>query len=391
MPRTPNPDEDDVDVIWPPVFHAEQALLGALLLEPQRRGEVTGVVAESFSTTAHGAVFAAIRSLPAPDPVEHARHPTWLAQVFTAATDQARGLSAAYLHRLVQVCPAPHHAPAYARMVEAEHARRRLRAAAQKLAHTSRDISLPRPVATALAEADALAAVVDDLAARFPPHAGSLPRTPEPPRAAAREEAAAEEERLLLATTTAHPGSVEEMRWLAPGDFTHPLHAGLWQCLTALTGRGTAPVDPVTVLWEAQHRGLLNTGPEPRELLEILGGPAGSPEHWGERILQRSLLATAHHTGHRIQAYADDPASTPYQLVTGSRRALADLTAARTRWQHATTPQRANRPTRARSTRATAAPRAGPPRTTPPPAARDPAPPVPGPLPRAAARREHRT
>ncbi|MFJ4533997.1 DnaB-like helicase N-terminal domain-containing protein [Streptomyces nigrescens] len=49
------------------------------------------------------------------------------------------------------------------------------------------------------------------------------------------------------------------MRWLQPDDFTHPLHAGLWQCLVALTRRDT-PVAPVTVLWEAQHRGLLSAG-----------------------------------------------------------------------------------------------------------------------------------
>jgi hypothetical protein len=156
------------------------------------------------------------------------------------------------------------------------------------------------------------------------------------------------------------------MRWLTPDDFTHPLHAGLWQCLTALTRR-RAPVDPVTVLWEAQQRGLLTTGVEPAELLNLLGTPAGSPQHWGEHILQRSVLATARQVGFCITAFTEDPATTPYQLVIGSRRALADLSAVRTRWQHATSPAPTTRPARAR---ATAAPRAGPPRTTAPPAAR---------------------
>ncbi|WP_329154933.1 MULTISPECIES: DnaB-like helicase N-terminal domain-containing protein [unclassified Streptomyces] len=156
------------------------------------------------------------------------------------------------------------------------------------------------------------------------------------------------------------------MRWLQPDDFTHPLHAGLWQCLVALTRRDT-PVDPVTVLWEAQHRGLLGAGAEPSELLDLLAGPVGSPECWGERVLQRSLLGVAHHTGRRIGAFTEDPATMPYQLVVGSRRALADLSAVRTRWQHATSPAPESRPAR---TRGMAAPRAGPPRTTAPPAAR---------------------
>lgn len=373
MLSTPDPEADDLDAIPPPhpVFHIEQALLGALLLEPRHLDDVTGVAPASFSTAVHTAVFAAIRSLPAPDPVEHATTTKWLDQVLAAARDQARGLSALYLQTLIQVCPSARHAPAYARIVEAEHSRRHLASAAQRLMSTARDTSLPQRVATTLAEAEDLIAVVDDIAARFPPHPGSLPRTPAPspsPSPVTRhDEEELDEERLLLATSTAHASKVNQMRWLTPGDFTLSLHAGLWQCLTALTRRGT-PVDPMTVLWEARHRGLLTTGAKPKELLELLAGTAGSPEHWGERILQRSVLITAHHTGQRIEAYTDDPATTPHQLVAGSRRALADLSAVRTRWQHAISPPPTSNPTR---TRATAAPRAGPPRTTAPPTARN--------------------
>jgi hypothetical protein len=371
MPHIPEPDEDGLDAIPPPqaVFHVEQALLGALLLEPQRLRDVAGIAPEAFSTAAHAALFAAIGSLPGPDPAEHAKNTTWLDAVLTAAREHARGLSAPYLHTLIQVCPWPRHAHAYARMIEAEHCRRRLAAAAQRLMHTTRDTSLPQRVATTLDAADVLATVVDDTAARFPPHAGSLPRTPVPVPATPHDEEAADEERLLLATATAYPSGIEQMRWLTHGDFTQPLHGGLWQCLTTLLRRST-PVDPVTVLWEAQHRGLLGTGADPRELLDLLAGPVGSPEHWGERVLQRAVLATAHHTGRGIEAFTQDPATTPHQLVVGSRRALADLSAVRTRWQHATSPSPTptDRPGRVRST---GVPRAGPPRTTAPPAARN--------------------
>lgn len=143
-----------------------------------------------------------------------------------------------------------------------------------------------------------------------------------------------------------------------------PLHAGLWQCLTALARR-RALVDPVTVLCEAQQRGLLVSGAQPAELLDLLSAPAGSAEYWGERILQRSVLTTAHRVGRRIEAFTDDPATTPYQLILGSRRALAELSAVRARWHHATSPAPTTTPAR---TRATAPPRAGPPRTTAPPA-----------------------
>ncbi|WP_079080714.1 DnaB-like helicase N-terminal domain-containing protein [Streptomyces ardesiacus] len=359
MPHTPEADEDDLDAVPPPqpVFHAEQALLGALLLDPHRLDDVNGITPDSFSTAAHAALYAAITTVPRPDPAEHAQNTKWLDRVLAAGLEQARGLTATYLHTLIQVCPWPRHAPAYALMVEAEYARRRLLTAAERLIHTVHDASLPHPVQTVLAEADALASVVDDIANRFPPRSGVLPRTPAPPHAAPDHTEAVEEEQLLLATATARPDDIDAVRCLVPDDLTLPLHAGLWQCLTTLARRNE-PVDPVTVLWEAQQRGLLDNGSEPGEVLRMLAEPAGSVEHWAERALQRSLLATAEHTGRRIEAYAGDPANTPFQLVVGARRALADIAAARTRWQHATggTPPQQRRPAPAI--------RAGPPTTT---------------------------
>ncbi|OII68366.1 DnaB-like helicase N-terminal domain-containing protein, partial [Streptomyces sp. CC77] len=357
MSHSPDSDEESLDAIPAPhpVFHVEQALLGALLLDPRRLGDVTGIRADSFSTAAHAALFAAINALPPPDPVEHTKNATWLSKVLAAGREQARGLTASYLHTLIQVCPWPRHAPAYARMVEAEHARRQLRAAADHLVQRVHDTSLPHPVQTVLAEADTLAALVDDIASRFPPRAGVLPRTPaSPPAIVPAHAEAVEEEQLLLSTATTHPADVESVRWLLPEDFTQPLHADLWQCLTTLVRR-QEPVDPVTVLWEAQQRGLLESGSEPGDVLRLLAEPAGSVEHWGERTLQRSLLATSDQAGRRIKAYTDDPTNTPFQLVTGARRALADIGAIRTRWQHATSRPLPQRP------RATPTTRAGPP------------------------------
>ncbi|MFJ4828849.1 DnaB-like helicase N-terminal domain-containing protein [Streptomyces sp. NPDC088747] len=338
------------------VFHAEQALLGALLFAPHHRAALANVTAGSFSTAEHTAVFAALTTLPAPG--SHATNLTWLNQVLATARERARALTVSYLHTLIQVCPQPQHAPAYARMVEAEHARRRLRTGAGHLLQSVHDTSLPDPVHTVLADADTLTATVDDIATRFPPRAGLLPRTPLPPPGPAPDHGeAAEEEQALLATAAARPADIRSARWLLPGDFTQPLHAGLWQCLVALDRRHE-PVDPVTVLWEAQQYGLLDDC-EPGEILRLLAQPTPSLEHWGERVLRRSLLASAAHAARRIGAYADDPANTPFQLVVGSRRALADLSAIHTRWQHATgtVPPQRPRP-------ALTATRAGPPTTT---------------------------
>ncbi|MGW4512930.1 hypothetical protein ACWEO4_13160 [Streptomyces sp. NPDC004393] len=77
----------------------------------------------------------------------------------------------------------------------AEHARRRLREATVHLKHTVRDASLPHPVPTTLAEAeaDALASVVDAIAASFPTTPDPGPATPHKPLQG--DEEAAQEER----------------------------------------------------------------------------------------------------------------------------------------------------------------------------------------------------
>ncbi|MCC3778209.1 DnaB-like helicase N-terminal domain-containing protein [Streptomyces sp. UNOB3_S3] len=343
-----------------PVHYAEQALLGALLLDPQQLKTIAALEPGHFGDHSHAALFAAMRALPPPAAEAHAREPVWLNAVLHAARPQAPGLSAAYLHSLVHACPWAGHAATYARMIRADHARRTLRLHAQRLAQATTDTTAPNPAITILAEADALTRFLDDLAGQFAPHPGSLPRTPLAaiPAWDTGEEALSEE-RLLLASAIAHPDEFTTMRWLQADDFALPLHAALFQCLSALAHRGD-PVDTVTVLWEAQHHGLLSADIAPADLMNLVSTPVGSPEYWGERLLQRALLTQARATGLRIQAITDDSANSPHQLITGSRRALANLTKVRARWQCAATPT--TPPTRPGSPRAPATTRAGPPR-----------------------------
>ncbi|MEU9113262.1 DnaB-like helicase N-terminal domain-containing protein [Streptomyces sp. NPDC048483] len=236
------------------------------------------------------------------------------------------------------------------------------------MCQSATDATLPNPAVTVLTQADALSRYLDELATQFAPHPGSLPRTPLPPAPPPETgEEALDEERLLLATATAHPQDLNAMRWLQPDDFALLLHGQLYRCLTALARRGD-PVDAVTVLWEAQHRALLTADIAPADLMALVSTPVGSPEYWGERILRRALLSHAHTVGLRLHAFTNDPTNTPHQLITGSRRALADLTALRTRWQSATVqPQALNTP---RAARTPALTRAGPPPLTTTPGAR---------------------
>ncbi|MFG2978482.1 DnaB-like helicase N-terminal domain-containing protein [Streptomyces sp. NPDC048331] len=343
MPKPPNREEDFVleePSPDPPVRFAEQALLGALILEPLRIKTLGPLGPEHFSVPMHDALFAAMRTLTPPAAAVHVREPVWITSLLEQARPHARGLTASYLHTLVASCPEPAHAPAYARMIVANRTRLTIRNAAEQLIQAATHPAPPNPCAHVLDRADALAAVLDNLAGLFPSHPGSVPRTPlppPPPRDASPESGTVEVEQLLLSTAAARPACLSEMRWLRPEDFAVPLHGVLYRSMSSLAYRGD-PIDAVTVLWEGQHHGLLDSGTTPQEVLDLLATPAGSAEHWGEQILQRALLHHAHATGLHVRAVTNDPANTPHQLVTGSRRALADLSAVRARWQHATRP-----------------------------------------------------
>ncbi|MEV7731692.1 DnaB-like helicase N-terminal domain-containing protein [Streptomyces sp. NPDC088921] len=339
MPHTPEPDENnDLDVTPSPkpVHYAEQALLGALLLDPVRLADTEPLIARHFDSHTHAALFTAIRTLPPPDPADHAKDTAWLNAVLDHARPHAPGLNASYLHVLVQFCPMSKHAAAYAGMILTDNACRVLRAHAECLASTATDPGLPNPAASTLGLVDDIGRVLDALAEQFAPHPGSLPRTPLPAEVTPEaDEEDLDEERLLLATATAYPAEVQQMQWLTEADFLLPLHAALWQSIAALVHRGDM-VDPVTVLGEAQHRGLLTHSLTPKDLMDLVSTPAGSPEYWGERILQRAVLARAQTVAARIAAYTDDLANTPHQLITGSRRALAEINSVRSRWLRAT-------------------------------------------------------
>ncbi|MFK0259073.1 DnaB-like helicase N-terminal domain-containing protein [Streptomyces sp. NPDC090445] len=275
-----------------------------------------------------------MRTTPPPAPEAHRSSPLWPNQLLATAQPQARALTAAYLHTLISLCPTDAHAPAYAQIVRSGHARRVLRRHASFLAQAAR-VPGPGPAGSVLARADQLAEYLDKLVTALPSHPGSMPRTPQAPGPVPEAWVEAEDdERILLATATAHPDDLVRMRWLHEGDFTIPLHAALFSSLTALARRG-APVDPITLLWEAQQRGLLRDGLGPAEILDLLAHPAGAPEHWGQKVLQRSLLQQASAVAARIEVLTADEATSVHQLATGSRRALS---AVRGRWCQAIGP-----------------------------------------------------
>ncbi|MEU1629217.1 DnaB-like helicase N-terminal domain-containing protein [Streptomyces sp. NPDC020096] len=77
MPARTDPYDDELDELPPPepVHYVEQALLGALLLDPQLLPAIGTLEAEHFGNHTHSVLFAAMHAIPPPDPRVHAKEP----------------------------------------------------------------------------------------------------------------------------------------------------------------------------------------------------------------------------------------------------------------------------------------------------------------------------
>ncbi|WP_313896028.1 DnaB-like helicase N-terminal domain-containing protein [Streptomyces sp. YIM 98790] len=170
------------------------------------------------------------------------------------------------------------------------------------------------------------------------------------------------EERLLLSALIARPDGLDEVApWLRPADFALPAHGPLYLCLTALHHRGD-PVDSLTLLWEAQRRGLLADGTVTSDEVRDLdtGISAGSVEYLAEQVLRASLLRVAAASARTVRSLAENDALTPGRLIGRALHALRPLDEVSTRWRQATSEpppedRPAQPPTRAPSIRAQAA------------------------------------
>ncbi|MEE4544049.1 DnaB-like helicase N-terminal domain-containing protein [Streptomyces sp. V4-01] len=312
-----------------PLHYAEQALLGALLLEPAQLARVPDLLPEHFANPSHSALLAAMRTLTPPDPEVHRASPVWLTAVLKTAVTTAPGLDTPYLHTLIGACPRPEHVPVYAQMVRAEAVRRTLRERAMRLERLAQDRSLPEPATIVLEQADALGRFLDRAEPQWPRQPGPVPRATPAEATEAPAEGDLDAERLLLAAGTARPEDLADLGWLHPEDFRLPLHHGLYRCLTAMARHGE-PVDPITVLWKAQQHAVLN-GTDPAHVLDFLSQPVGSAEHWAEHLYTRALLTTARTAAREITALTHDPAHAPHHLIPAARRTLAPLTRIRAR------------------------------------------------------------
>ncbi|MDJ1131999.1 DnaB-like helicase N-terminal domain-containing protein [Streptomyces iconiensis] len=329
-----------------PLLRAEQAVLGAVLLEPRQLGRLAGWLRpEHFYRPAHSALYAAMLTLrtgshPATKLAPNAPVPlAWLNDIREEASTRTRGVTTAYVHSLASACPRPAHAPVYGRMVLEGAIHRSVTQHAVRLHQAARaDTARASGVDETLHHAQVLHDVLDDLSRRW----GFEPRPVEPNTASPEPTAPATgqvaervlaDEEFLLGALTAHPEQLSRMvGWLRPDDFADPGHQQVYRALGALRHRGE-PVDELTVLWECQRRGALTDGSlDAERVRRICHVPvAGSADHFAEQVLDSSLLRTAATSARQVGALAEDESLAPGRLISHALHALVPLDEVRRR------------------------------------------------------------
>ncbi|MFJ4007340.1 DnaB-like helicase N-terminal domain-containing protein [Streptomyces sp. NPDC090023] len=346
-----------------PLLEAEQAVLGAVLLDPDQLPHLNWLAPDHFHRPVHQALFAALRKLhgdghPAvgaeePVPPSFARgawpdrstigdntpiQQQWVTDAVADAGLRVRGLTAAHAHTLISACPHPEHAPVYGRMVLEGAIHRTVAQHAIRLHQAARADALKGEVEGALRSADILTGVLTDLARRWGTEPRPVAPTAAPPAAAAvppvKADLVAEDERFLLAVLVEQPQALDEVvAWLRPGDFADPAHGQVYRCLGALHHRGE-PIDRITLLWEAQQRGLLADGTLSGEQLTALCDSAvpGSADWFAQRVMRSSLTRTAAASARSVRTLAEEEALGPGRLINHALHALGPLDEVRTRW-----------------------------------------------------------
>lgn len=327
-----------------PLLRAEQAALGSVLLDPGQLPRLDWLAPDHFDRPVHRALFAALRKLQAdghPAPAAAGTVPlSWVTDAVDEAARHVRGLTAVYAHTLVSACPRPEHAPAYGRMVLEGAIHRSIAQHAVRLHQAARADALRGEVEEALHHADVLSGVLDDLARRWGTEPRSVAPAAQPVTAPAappqvRADQVAEDERFLLAVLAEQPTVMDQVvGWLRPVDFADPAHGQLYRCLGALHHRGE-PVDRITLLWEAQRRGLLADGTLSGDQVTALCddvGP-GSAEWLGEQVMRSSVSRAAAASARAIRGLAENESLSSGQLINHALSALGPLDDVRTRWQ----------------------------------------------------------
>lgn len=315
---------------------AEQALLGAGLLQPTALHALRWIPPGAFSVPAHQELWRTLHTLPAEQVT-----PMAVSAALAGAEPGVRSiLTPSYLATLVAACPDPGRAPLYGGMTLEAAIHRGVERAGEALRTTAQTVETDLTV-EALADAEPAARRLEAFAGAWQ-QAPETVRTllevaPEEPPVLAerpgpvRTDVQAEAE--TVASLMYRPEQLAEVRWLDPEDFSDPQLRSAYRAMSALDERH-APVDPLTVAWQAARQ----PGPQPsHDLLDALdrGGMAGIAATTAEQVLTTAALDRLDAAGHRMRTAARHPGLPPPALLDDAERALQPVEQDRERLHHA--------------------------------------------------------
>ena len=317
---------------------AEQALLGAVLSDPEgQQGVLDWVEAGDMRRPWHAQVLEAMQRLrqrgTPPGPLEvyaELQHdPDLPASVARDAVPLAG---------LMEAAPRAGHARHYAVMVAERGIRQRLKIAGSRMAQAAesgdlavalrqvcsaghelsacrtRWLAFPEPLRREV-PASACAARRNAETARG---AGALPEDTGRLRGESRPHGLAAEAagKRALRDLAAGPSQVAHVRgWLRPEFFAQAEHGALYEVMRDLDAAG-APVDPMTITWEAARRGMQ------ADPAELSGGVAAFAVASAREVRRHGLLAQVTYAGISLQADADDITCRPGRLFQETDRRL---------------------------------------------------------------------
>lgn len=323
---------------------AEEALLGAMLHRPEALPSMRWIRPGTFSRPDYAALWGVLHSIDFSQ-VTAADIPAvvtaGVAKIEEPGIRQALTPSRIAHLANASVCPNPGTAPLYGGMVLEAAIHRAVEHAGEQLRDTARQADVDEAL-RALGQADKTGQRLAQMDAAWK----SAPETvrnlldtqpeqevaPVPRTERARTDLRAEGE--TVASLLYEPRQLHEVTgWLQEKDFSHPQLAAVYQAMRTLDQRH-APIDPLTVAWEAQR----HPGPNPSDqvLAELQeAGMGGIAAHTAERVLHTAALDRLDAAGHDLRTFARHPGLAPSALVEHAGQALEPVHADHQRIQYA--------------------------------------------------------
>lgn len=280
---------------------AERAVLGALLVEPERFGDVRDWLQESdFDGTAERQTYEAVRALAERDiPLSAEAVDQELRSTPGRASVLADG---AFLVECMEACPAPKRAAVYGRMVLEMSIRRRIAAQGTRLRQKAGTALTGDSLTRVFVTVDSARRDVERLHQRESLAAGVKSPTPlrtddQPPSPRRVSPEDVKVERAAVLALVQRPSALDTVRaWLAVGDFSDVECASLYRELGSMHS-AEKPIDAVTVAWRAEQTGI--AGPtcdalvRPPDQVLLATGPVEPSRRVLEQSVRRTVLAAA--------------------------------------------------------------------------------------------------